>query len=320
MEMPMELNKETAFRLWAVQFGKTAKAVDFAGREIAKAAYNNRNSKFGWNVDHIYPQSRGGKTADYNLICCHIKTNDEKADKFPCFVSNEIHFEIQKRQNHYEIIPKESRSDAAKNEENVNFFDAAQGMKFWKSCSRGRNQDIFAGYIKIRIEANDAEDSFLTQFYNFLKELFAVSLIFVNTVKSGINGWTSPCCLCYREFTVIFPDLPTLQESEELLDNCIVLNTYAALFREKYQRKINIFCGMKCYASSVQMSENLISDIVNSRLPFNEALSVDELIRINTSAEEKLSENPYKNFYSGKNIYPYNIIFTKLDKDLQKYL
>mgnify|MGYP005768069053 CR=1 FL=1 len=76
----MELNRETAMRLWVRDFGKASKAVDFAGREIVKGAYNDRNSNFGWNVDHILPQSQGGKTADSNLKCCHIFTNDEKAD------------------------------------------------------------------------------------------------------------------------------------------------------------------------------------------------------------------------------------------------
>ena len=57
----MNLNKETALRLWTKQFGKRQKALDFAGREIAKAAYNDRNSNYGWNVDHIFPLSRGGK-------------------------------------------------------------------------------------------------------------------------------------------------------------------------------------------------------------------------------------------------------------------
>lgn len=56
MEKLMELNKETASRLWVQQFGKRQKAIDFSGREIVKAAYNDRNSAYGWNVDHILPQ------------------------------------------------------------------------------------------------------------------------------------------------------------------------------------------------------------------------------------------------------------------------
>ena len=92
----MDLNRETAMRLWVKSFGKKTKVKDFSGREIAKGAYNARTSEYGWNLDHILPQSKGGKTADHNLICCHILTNDEKADKFPCFVANEVKFEIIK--------------------------------------------------------------------------------------------------------------------------------------------------------------------------------------------------------------------------------
>jgi len=99
----MELNRETAMRLWNKTFGKEISAHDFAGRKIVKGAYNDRNSEFAWNVDHVYPQSKGGATNDSNLIVCHILTNDEKANKFPCFTTNKKKFEILKVQNHYEI-------------------------------------------------------------------------------------------------------------------------------------------------------------------------------------------------------------------------
>ena len=103
----MDLNKETAIRLWVKQFGKRQKAIDFAGREIAKAAYNDRNSNYGWNV--------------------------EKADKFPCFKANEKEFEIQKRQNHYEIVSR-NVDQREEEDEAVNFLDVAQGLKCWKQC------------------------------------------------------------------------------------------------------------------------------------------------------------------------------------------
>lgn len=74
----MDLNRETAMRIWNKSFGKEAKVADFAGRVMAKGAYNDRNSEFGWNVDHILPQSKGGVTADHNLVCCHILTNDRE--------------------------------------------------------------------------------------------------------------------------------------------------------------------------------------------------------------------------------------------------
>ena len=89
-----EISNDVQLLIW--MNGKESKAKDFTGRVMAKAAYNDRNSEFGWNLDHVLPQSRGGKTAEHNLICCHIKTNDEKADKFPGFKANGIAFEIIK--------------------------------------------------------------------------------------------------------------------------------------------------------------------------------------------------------------------------------
>ena len=174
MKKSMELNRETANRLWVQQFGKGQKAIDFSGREIAKAAYNDRNSAYGWNVDHILPQSRGGKTADYNLICCHILTNDEKADRFPCFKANKKQFEIQKRQNHYEIIARTAGSEE-EDEEIVNFLDVSQGLKCWRQC-KPRNEKAFAGYAKIKVEmaSETASDStsLLARYGKFLAELF----------------------------------------------------------------------------------------------------------------------------------------------------
>lgn len=123
MDKFMEINKETANRLWVKQFGKKQKAFDFADREIAKAAYNDRKSDFGWNIDHILPESKGGKTADHNLICCSIKANEEKADRFPAFKANGKLFEIQKRENHYEIIEKSGKKDSKYQDDTVNFYE-----------------------------------------------------------------------------------------------------------------------------------------------------------------------------------------------------
>lgn len=139
----MDTNKETALRLWDKQSGKRTKGCDFAGREIAKAAYSDRNRKYGWNVDHIKPESRGEKTADHKLICCHILTNAEKADSFPCFKANGEEFEIRRRQNHYGIFSKYGL-DFAKP---VNFFDAAQGIEFLENYAAPAN-DFFLGHVE----------------------------------------------------------------------------------------------------------------------------------------------------------------------------
>ena len=178
----MDLNRETAMRLWNKSFGKdTKKAVDFAGRTIAKGAYNDRNSEFGWNLDHVLPQSRGGVTADHNLVCCHISTNDEKADKFPCFTANGIAFEIVKVQNHYEIRTKSEKKESVEGtkSEELDFFDSASGIRFFKKLKGIQNKKRFVGTVFIRLRglAN-------TAVVDFIEELMSAEDIFFKAERS----------------------------------------------------------------------------------------------------------------------------------------
>jgi hypothetical protein len=248
----MDLNKETASRLWVKQFGKKQKAVDFSGRTIARAAYNDRNSEYGWNVDHILPESRGGKTADHNLICCHILTNDEKADKFPCFKANGKEFEIQNRQNHYEIIARSAEEDDPQ-EEAINFLDAAQGLEYWKQC-RADGKDVFVGYVKIKVETENESDQLLERYRNFLSELFDTDLIFVEQQQSGfytLSGYAKRTFV----YTVIIDSIPTKDDTQNLLDNCVILNTYSLYFTSKtgFARK-HPFIRMKKSISIVRIN------------------------------------------------------------------
>lgn len=123
----------------------------------------------------ILTRSRGGKTADYNLICCHIQTNDEKADKFPCFKANTKEFEIQKRQNHYEIFAKIS-DQGEDSDEVVNFLDVAQGLKCWKQC-KSYSGKVFVGYVKIKVEISNESNQLLESYWKFLYELFGTEVL-----------------------------------------------------------------------------------------------------------------------------------------------
>ncbi len=303
----MNLNKETAIRLWVQQFGKRQKAIDFAGREIAKAAYNDRNSNYGWNVDHILPRSRGGKTADYNLICCHILTNDEKADKFPCFKANAKEFEIQKRQNHYEIVAK-AAEQKEEGDEVVNFLDVAQGLKCWKQC-RSYDRNVFIGYVKIRVEISNESNQLLERYRKFLFELFRTESIFAEDTGRTYRNRT-------YIFTVIVGDVPTKEDTENLLDDCVTLNTYTAYFTSKTGfESIQIVCGMECYDSGFEMSLKCKNDIVEKWVQFIDSLAIDELMKINTSAEKEL-----KDIFPQYGFYPYDFTFTKLKKNLEKFI
>ena len=45
----------------------------------------NKKTKYGWNVDHILPQAKGGTYHIFNLCAMHWKNNMNKADNFPRF-------------------------------------------------------------------------------------------------------------------------------------------------------------------------------------------------------------------------------------------
>lgn len=317
MKKLMILNKETAIRLWVQQFGKGQKAVDFSGREIAKAAYNDRNSKYGWNVDHILPLSRGGKTADHNLICCHILTNDEKADKFPCFKANEKEFEIQKRQNHYEIVVKTVDQNEDE-DETVNFLDAAQGLQCWKQC-KADGESAYVGYAKIRVEISNKSNQLLDRYGKFLVELFGVESILAEEGNTGyINSFyiNSQSYNRVYIFTVILADIQTKKDAQNLLDDCVVLNTYSTYFtRRTGLENIQIVCGMKCYDSRFEMSLNCKKDVVEKQVQFKAPLAIDELVKNNTDAKKDL-----KDISAQDGFYPYNFTFTQLNNNLEKYI
>lgn len=308
MKENMDINHETAMRLWVVSFGKKAKALDFAGREIAKGAYNDRNSQFGWNIDHVLPQSRGGKTADHNLVCCHIQTNDEKADKFPCFNANGRKFEIIKVQNHYEIKPVSAKPIQVEQEtDDLNLYDSASGVRFFKKLKGVQNKKRFVGSIFIRL--NGLQNSAVV---DFIEELFNnenISFVPYRTNYSGLiySGQSKDVAILVKNY-----DLPLKDDTNDLLDKCVLLNTYLShYFMElEYLSNYEIDYSLECYDSrfDMYMAKDTITQISGK---LENALFINGLVVENTRAKDKV------NTVSGK-LVRYDYVFTNLAVNLKK--
>lgn len=306
----MDLNHETAMRLWVKSFGKETKVKDFAGREIAKGAYGDRNSQFGWNVDHVLPQSKGGTTADHNLVCCNIKTNDEKADKFPCFNANGKKFEIIKVQNHYEIKPvaKDKPQDNKTNNE-LNFYDSASGLRYFKKLKGIQNKKRFVGSVLIRVEGlqNNAV-------VDFIEELFSEENISYPDFKPCamyglLNTGSSELRILVTNY-----DMPQKDDIAELLNRCILLNTYfSAYFRPlDYVRNYEIDFSVRYFDDKSKMYDYMKNggELAQIKGGIANTLYISDLVIINTEANEKLSA-------TGK-LQQYDYVYTQLSKNLKK--
>ncbi len=55
---------------------------DVCGAWITRDEYGEE-SEFGWQVDHAYPESKGGDKSNDNLRAMHWENNNKKSDDFP---------------------------------------------------------------------------------------------------------------------------------------------------------------------------------------------------------------------------------------------
>ena len=298
-------------RLWNKSFGKDTKATDFAGRTIAKGAYNDRNSEFGWNVDHILPQSKGGATADYNLVCCHIKTNDEKADKFPCFNANEIAFEIVKVQNHYEIKAK----GEVETDKPLNYYDSASGIRYFKTLKNIQGKERFVGTVFIKLSG--LTNTAIIDFIDVMLDKEYIS------VEGDCVHWTDIVIIARNNY------MPLKSEIAELLDKCVLLNTYLSSYFEPcgYIKSFDIYFEVDAFDNNFSMYQNiknvkcpnteyaLASSFIQMKMgyeSYHNSLFVNGNVLENTEAGQKVKRQHNSKYTE------YNYVFTKLSENLKK--
>lgn len=306
----MELNHETAMRLWNKQFGKSNEVFDYAGRKIMKGAYNQRNSQFGWNVDHIFPESKGGKTTDANLICCHILTNDEKADKFPSFVANGKRFNAVRVENHYEIQPVNEDSNGNQNaskesnaEDEVNLFDSAAGIRLFKHLKGIQNKSRWVGTVTIRIK--NVGNTALLDFVGYIFD--------DENISYGEND---------DLITVVVKDydMPYRSDISNLLDKCILLHTYFKHYFQPmgYLDSYQINFDVECFKNKIDMCKgartNSYSYFGSSYSALSNALYINSLVYRNTEAKDDMPNATF----DGDDETEYDYYYTNLAKNLDK--
>lgn len=60
---------------------------DAAGAWMARDAYADKNRELGWEIDHIYPKSKGGMNHFINLRPMNWKNNLSKKDNYPDYIA-----------------------------------------------------------------------------------------------------------------------------------------------------------------------------------------------------------------------------------------
>ena len=60
---------------------------DCCGAWIVRDRYGDRNDDFGWEIDHVYPESKGGDDNIENLRPMQWKNNESKNDDYPSYAS-----------------------------------------------------------------------------------------------------------------------------------------------------------------------------------------------------------------------------------------
>ena len=281
------------------------------------------NSQYGWNVDHIFPVSKGGKTADYNLVCCHILTNDEKANSFPLFNANNKKFKIVKKQNHYEIL---SADDDTKNKKQTkieknnseNFYDAADGIRLYKRIRGTQNKKRWIAYIAIRMK--NIQDSAIVEFIEHVFNDTNINFCINNRLGPGFKADYND------DLTMLIEcEVPYKENINAELDKCVLLNTYLSdyFLKNSLISSYDIYYYVNCFKDNIEyyndeqtIKQKIIKDI-NSKSGYyssaSNTLYINEIVKLNLVNNPKVNENDMNGDY-----YIYDYYFTKLSKDLRK--
>ena len=61
---------------------------DYSGAWISRNAFGDRDSILGWEIDHVYPLSKGGTNEEINLRPINWRNNISKGDSYPEYMAD----------------------------------------------------------------------------------------------------------------------------------------------------------------------------------------------------------------------------------------
>ena len=108
--------------------------------------------------------------------------------------------------------------------------------------------------------------------------------------------------------------MPRKEDSNELLDKCVLLNTYLSSYFLKceYITGFDIYYRIDCFDDKSKMYGNNFEPVDSLYSQAKNSMFVNELVLINTEAGEKVEKKPYSDYTE------YNYVFTNLSKNLKK--
>ena len=108
--------------------------------------------------------------------------------------------------------------------------------------------------------------------------------------------------------------MPQKENSAELLDKCVLLNTYlSSYFLEcGYINGFEIYYRIDCFEDKSKMYGYSFEPANYPYSQTKNTLFVNELVLINTDAGEKVEKQPHSEYTE------YNYVFTNLSKNLKK--
>lgn len=254
----MKINETSALNLWNREYGNATTAKDFAGRTMKKNEYGNNKSEYGWNLDHVKPVSAGGKTKSYNLVCCNIKTNSEKSNDYPLFVSNGKYFSVEGTDENCRIT-KLAASTTALKKKDINFYDLKEVSDFWKNeCLKKASEPERTSHVSVGITVTAYEQLFtkenLRKCTAFLSEFFKPMKVYVNENFDTERDDGKKLCV------INIVDLDNNIDVDECRKKCRLLEMYAMYLRYEYFMKIEIHCIECEYESELEKYNDIFNN------------------------------------------------------------